>query len=153
MIKFIFILIVFFLIVSCDSSRIYEKNYEIPGNIWDNSEILSYDVDIRDTKKVYNLYINIRNNGMYNYSNLYLFIKTKFPDKTYFYDTVDCILADERGKWLGKGSGNVIFNQIPYKMNFRFPQKGLYSFNIEQGMRIDNLPDILDVGLRIEEAH
>jgi len=150
--KYLVLLSVAFVLFSCDRFRIYEKNNEIIGNAWKSSDIMTYNVDITDTGKPYNLYINIRNSGMYSYSNLYLFIKTRFPDSTYFLDTVECVLADETGKWLGKGTGNVIFNRIPYKMNFRFPQKGNYAFYIEQGMRVTELSDIMDVGLRIEEV-
>jgi gliding motility-associated lipoprotein GldH len=67
-------------------------------------------------------------------------------------DTLECLLADEQGSWLGKGAGNVWDNQILLKKNVRFPRKGVYSFLITQGMRKDPLVDVADVGLRIERV-
>jgi gliding motility-associated lipoprotein GldH len=67
-------------------------------------------------------------------------------------DTLDCILADEKGKWLGSGIGDIYDNQIPFKRNVRFPLPGTYSFEIQQGTRKDDIPLIMDVGLRIEKA-
>jgi gliding motility-associated lipoprotein GldH len=79
-------------------------------------------------------------------------VKTTFPNGKFSTDTLECILADEKGKWLGKGLGDIYDNQIPFKRNVRFPQAGTYVFEIQQGMRSDNIPLIMDVGLRIEKA-
>ena len=62
------------------------------------------------------------------------------------------VLADEKGKWIGSGMGDLYDNQIPFKKNVRFPLAGIYSFEIQQGMRMENVPLIMDVGLRIEKA-
>ena len=67
-------------------------------------------------------------------------------------DTLECILADEKGKWLGTGIGDIYDNQIPFKKNVLFPKKGKYKFEIEQGMRTDIVPLIMDIGLRIEKT-
>ena len=52
----------------------------------------------------------------------------------------------------GKWNGDIYDNQIPFKRNVKFPAAGKYMFEIQQGMRIDNIPLIMDVGLRIEKA-
>jgi gliding motility-associated lipoprotein GldH len=36
--------------------------------------------------------------------------------------------------------------------NFKFPEKGIYTFNIEQNMRDNPLHEVNDVGLRVEKA-
>jgi len=61
-------------------------------------------------------------------------------------------LANEKGKWLGSGIGDIYEIQIPYKKNVRFPYPGKYSFTFEQAMRIEELSFVYDVGLRIEKA-
>ncbi|MFC2097896.1 gliding motility lipoprotein GldH, partial [Bacteroidota bacterium] len=65
---------------------------------------------------------------------------------------VEFIIADERGKWLGSGLGNVWSNQIQYKRNIKFRTAGQYIFTIQQGMRIKVLPSIKNIGLRIETS-
>lgn len=139
-------------LTSCDSKRIFEENESIPDNTWANSHIIRFDVPINDPSTPANFYINVRNADGYPYSNLYLFIKTTFPNGKFSTDTLECILADEKGKWLGKGLGDIYDNQIPFKRNVRFPLAGTYKFEIQQGTRSDNVPLIMDVGLRIEKA-
>ncbi|HSH67875.1 MAG TPA: gliding motility lipoprotein GldH [Bacteroidia bacterium] len=141
-----------FVLTACDSKRIFEENKNIPDNNWESSNVIKFEVPIKDPATPANFYINIRNADGYPYSNIYLFIKTTFPNGKFSTDTLECILADEQGKWLGNGLGDIYDNQIPFKRNVRFPLAGIYTFEIQQGTRKDNVPLIMDVGLRIEKA-
>jgi gliding motility-associated lipoprotein GldH len=130
---------------------VYEQNIDIPEYIWDKDNPVYFDVEIKDTVSLHNVYINIRNASGYAYSNLYLFLDTKYPNNSMSRDTIECILADPSGKWLGDGSGDIWDNQILFKKNVRFKQIGTYKFRYEQAMRMPKLPMIMDVGLRIEK--
>lgn len=139
------------LFISCDQKRVYEKNVKISDGIWDIDEKISFDVDIKDTVSLHNFYINIRNTGAYPYSNIFLFVNTEFPDGGRSRDTVECFLADINGKWLGDGSGDIWDNQILFKRGVIFPRMGIYKFEYEHAMRVEQLPFIMDAGLRIEK--
>ncbi len=149
----LFFLSIVLFFTSCDSKRIFEENIEIPDNLWNVDSIVKLQVDITDTTTPTNFYVNVRNSEGYPYSNLYLFIRTKFPNGQQSDDTLECILADEKGQWLGSGMGDIYDNQIPFKRNVRFPVSGTYTFELRHGMRINDLPLIMDVGLRIEKAN
>jgi gliding motility-associated lipoprotein GldH len=140
------------LLGSCDPDRIYEKNIRIPDGIWYRDNIVAFELTIEDTISTHNLYVNIRNTNLYPLSNLYLFITTTAPSGHSIRDTVEVILADEKGKWLGSGLGDIWDLQQLYKQNVRFAQRGAYRFEYEQAMRTEKLPFILDVGLRVEKA-
>ena len=137
---------------SCDGKRIFEENKSLPEGGWEADNAIKFDVDIKDPSTPANFYINVRNADGYPYSNLFLFVKTKFPNGKESNDTLECLLADEKGQWTGTGAGDIYDNQIPFKKNVRFPLAGIYSFEIQQGMRTENVPLIMDVGLRIEKA-
>lgn len=137
---------------SCDSGRVYENNIRVPDGIWIRNNPVRFEVLVEDTIASHNLYINVRNTGMYPFSNLYLFVTTIAPSGHTIKDTVQIILADEKGKWLGDGLGDIWDNQRLYKEQVRFAQKGEYIFEYEQAMRLEKLPFILDVGLRVEKA-
>lgn len=137
---------------SCDSRRVFEENREIADNAWDVNNKVVFEVDITDTLSQNNFYVNVRNADGYPYSNLYLFITTNFPDGHTRLDTMECILADDKGKWLGSGLGDIWDNQIPWRRGIRFPRAGKYTFTYQHAMRVDVLPLIMDVGLRIERA-
>jgi len=140
------------LLSSCDPNRLIDQHKTIPNNAWDNQHKLSFDVNITDTSIPYNMYLNVRNAGWYPFSNLFLFVTTRFPDGTVARDTAECTLADKDGRWLGDGLGDIWDNRILFKKNFRFPQTGQYVFELEQGMRVNPLPGIADAGIRIEKA-
>jgi gliding motility-associated lipoprotein GldH len=141
-----------FVFSACDKSRIYEKNQRIPDASWNNNNKLRFETEITDPTLTYNFYLNIRNTTDYKYSNIYFFINTTFPSGEIAHDTLECFLADYKGKWLGKGFGKIKESHILFKNRFRFPQKGNYKFEVEQAMRVDTLKGITDVGIRIETA-
>ncbi len=146
-----FLFLAVFSIISCDSSKIFEENIEIPAEKWNRNYSAEFIVDINDTNSLQNIYINVRNKSEYQFSNLFLFVNSTAPDGSMIRDTIEYILADNKGKWLGSGLGSVWFNQFPFKSQIKFPMTGQYIFNIEQGMRMEELNSIVDIGLRIEK--
>jgi gliding motility-associated lipoprotein GldH len=149
---FYILLVTIISVTSCDPSRVFEDNIRIPDGVWEQDNIVSFDLMVEDTISSYNLYVNVRNANLYPMSNLYLFITTTAPSGHSILDTVEVVLADEKGKWLGSGLGDIWDLQQAYKQNIRFAQRGEYTFEYEQAMRVERLPFILDVGLRVEKA-
>lgn len=142
--------VVFFL--SCDKQRVFEEFVPLKGQNWNSNNILHFNVSMSDSAQSYNVYIGIRNTGEYEFSNLYLFVTAHSPKGSLIRDTVELTLADEHGKWLGKGAANIYTTYYPYKLNIRFPLQGVYIFDIEQAMWIKDLKHISDVGLRVEKS-
>lgn len=136
---------------ACDKNRVFETNTDIPDSLWDAGHKVSFDVPINDTVSPHNVYVNVRNTGAYPFRNLFVFLDTKFPDGVVKRDTLELILADNSGKWLGDGAGDIWDNRILFKKGVRFPISGNYTFTFEQAMRMPKLPFIMDVGLRIEK--
>ena len=137
-------------LASCGPNVIYDKNKSIPGNVWNQDNIVRFDVVIPDSLQPYDLYISLRHTTDYQYSNLYLFVETVFPGGTSARDTIELILADHRGKWHGKGTGKIKDNKILIRRGFRFPVTGEYSFFFEQAMREEDLEAITDIGMSVE---
>jgi len=139
------------LFYSCSDNAIFEENQHLPSKTWDRKNIIQFKVNIIDTLNPYKIFINIRNNGLYARRNLYLFVTIISPNGNELKDTVNCILADEKGKWYGKSNlGDLYFNKFLYKPNVRFPYSGTYIFKLEQAMRTEKMEHIEDVGIRIE---
>jgi gliding motility-associated lipoprotein GldH len=137
---------------SCDTKRVYEFNIPITGEQWHKDSICSFAFEVSDTITVHNLLINIRNTGNYRYRNLLLYIDFTLPDQKTIVDTLNCVLADERGKWHGKGWGSIWSSTIPYKTRIRFPGIGEYQLNLAHAMRDENLKAVTDIGVRIEKT-
>ena len=140
------------LLTACDPDRVFDNTVAVEGPGWNRDSVFHYSVEITDTLQLNNFYISIRNNTDYPYSNIYLFVTTTFPNGHSTTDTIECILADKDGRWLGKGSGHIKDNLIMLQPNLRFPLAGNYHFYLEQAMRDTVLVGIEDVGLRIERT-
>lgn len=142
-----------FTLFSCDGNKVFEEYIEVENEVWKRENIASFEFAVKDTTSKHNIYINIRNKGDYANSNLYLFVTMQGPDGSLLKDTVNCILADDRGKWLGSGIGDLWDLRIPYIGGFKFAQTGKYIISYEQAMRVENgLEGITDVGVRVEKA-
>jgi gliding motility-associated lipoprotein GldH len=147
---FVFGLALICLFASCDSTRIFEDNQSIENSIWNAKKPVVFGVDVDDTITACNFYFNIRHAEAYPFSNLYVFLNTKFPNGKMARDTVELILQNQNGKWSGSGLGDIWDCQIRFKQNLRFPMKGRYEFSVIQAMQMENLPAVMEVGMRIE---
>jgi gliding motility-associated lipoprotein GldH len=137
-------------LMACDPGRVYDQSYAVEGKEWDRDSVFHYTISITDSLQLHDFYISIRNNTDYAYSNIYFFFTTAFPNGHVTTDTIECILADKDGRWLGNGSGAIKDNLIMLQRGLRFPITGNYHFYIEQAMRDKMLEGIEDIGLRVE---
>jgi gliding motility-associated lipoprotein GldH len=150
-------LAVLVLTAACSDDRVvFEQNIEISDALWAVSERAVLTYDALDTVTQHNFLINVRNTEAYPYRNLYLFLKTTFPNGKTSRDTIGLFLADATGKWLGTGTGYLNSGRYPgarvmYAYNKRFPAEGEYVFEIEHAMRVDTLVGIRNIGMRIEK--
>ncbi|TAH42398.1 MAG: gliding motility lipoprotein GldH [Bacteroidetes bacterium] len=146
------LLLYIFSLMACDSNAVFEKNIKLDDNRWYQENVIRLETEINDTISPMNLYINVRNASGYQFRNLFVFLTTTTPENTKSRDTLELILADDAGKWLGEGMGDIWDNRILFKKNFQFPSAGKYTFELEQAMRVNPLPQIMDAGIRIEKA-
>jgi len=137
---------------SCDTNRIFEENINVSDEGWQATAPYSFSFDVSDTLTPCNFYFNVRHTGEYAYSNLYVFIKTIFPNNEAARDTFECVLQQPDGKWLGSGTAGGRDHQVPFKMGLRFPLKGTYIFEVEQAMREPKLMELKSIGIRVEKA-
>lgn len=137
--------------ISCDPNRVAEMNKPIDGSGWFYQNRIPFDVQITDTTQFYNVYVNLRITPDYRYNNIFLWVHTMNPQKQSDKRRVEIRLADERGKWLGSGLGDLYDYQFPVFSRIKFPQGGFYRFEIEQNMRDDTLMHIKNTGVRIEK--
>jgi gliding motility-associated lipoprotein GldH len=117
---------------------------------WNKEKEFYFTYQIQDLESLYDLSIEVRNNNWYPYQNLWLFCAEEQPVGPISRDTIECMLADDYGKW--KGKGITIFHlSIPIRTNYKFEHKGQYTFNIRHGMRDDDLKGIEEIGLRLKK--
>lgn len=143
------------LLAGCTDGSLHSETRPVPNGTWHQAWQPEFNFDVADTLGQYDTYIDIRHTGDYAYSNLLLFVTLKRPNGHAVLDTVEIPLADATGRWFGKGLGFIRSKgaeaHVLYKYNNRFPQTGRYGVVLEQAMRVDPLPDIIDVGISVEK--
>jgi len=150
--SFIIALIFVLLLSSCKSNVVYTSSAAMGQETWKLMDIATFKVPINDTINSNNVIFTIRSGTAYPFRNIFLFVTTASPNGKKITDTLQYNLADEKGKWYGKGFGDIHELNLPYKSNVYFPAKGIYEFKIQHGMRVENLKGVYDFGLRIEKT-
>ena len=148
----IFLILILFTFSACNKNDIYNRTHDIQNSKWDASNVINFDFQVEDTLQPYDVYINLRHKSQYKYRNLYLFIETTSPSGQTVKDTFECMLADKKGNWYGKGWGDMYQIKIPFKRFVRFPHSGTYAIELRQAMRTEKLKHISDIGIEIETA-
>jgi len=144
------------LLISCHKNRVFDE-YWTPGNHWHKDSIAKFNFEQKDTISSFNLFLNIRNNKNYPYSNLFLIVSLEQPDGFTLVDTLEYEMAYPNGALMGKGFMDIKENKLFYKEKVKFPKTGNYKVSIAHAMRhtgkipgVENLEGIIDVGFSIE---
>jgi len=141
------------LLTSCIKSDLFEKNTPIPGQAWEYSFKPTIVFDITDTVSSYNIFIVVRHTDAFRYNNLWIRIKSSAPgDSATTTQQFDLPLATQN-RWTGTGMDDIYEHRILlYRRPVKFFRSGQYKVSIEQVMRENPLPNILNVGLRLEKV-
>jgi len=144
---------VLFLLGSCKTADTFERNITIPSHEWDRAFRPEISFDITDTASLYNIYITLRHTHAYRYSNIWLNVQFQLPGDTLNSQRVNLLLATNEKGWLGTGMDDIWeLRQLITPQPFRFNRRGKATFTLEQIMRDNPLPDILNAGIRVEKV-
>lgn len=160
MLKNILPILVLMMLVSCESNTVRSEYKATNDGYWNKDNTLSFKFTEQDTISKNNIFINIRNDETYSYSNLFLIAELNFPTGETIRDTLEYEMSKPDGEWLGTGQGSLKENKLWYKENVVFPVKGVYTLEISHAMRkngsvegIMDLKGITDVGFQIEKSN
>ncbi|MDJ0645389.1 MAG: gliding motility lipoprotein GldH [Flavobacteriaceae bacterium] len=159
MYKVLTLVLLSLVVFSCTDTKVFDKYTTISNAKWHKDSIINFKFSPTDTLSRNNLYVNLRNNKEYGYSNLFLIVGIDFPNNTSILDTLEYEMADAQGKFLGSGFTDLKENKLEYKTNVIFPLSGEYTINVQHAMRksgeiegITALNGITDVGFSIEKV-
>jgi gliding motility-associated lipoprotein GldH len=146
------------LIYSCSDTLVVSQYKAVPGSSWNKDSPVEFTFSKVDTIDNHNMFILVRNDEQYPYSNLFLITELGFPNGETIRDTLEYEMATPAGEWLGKGYGSIKENKLWYKENIVFPVNGVYTLQISHAMRkngsvngISDLLGITDIGFEIEK--
>ncbi len=148
-----FWIVVLMAISSCDISRVYETNLDLPNQQWVTGDVESFEFEIADVDQSYNVLVNVTNAQHYPFHNLYYQYELIGPDDGLVKkELVNINLFDPKtGEPFGEGLGDLFDHRQLILQDFEFPESGKYIMNLEHYMRRDTLPLIKSIGLRVEQ--
>lgn len=156
--KFLILLLISILMISCNDITEFNQYKAVENSSWKSGEKINFTFEVKDTILPKNLFINIRNNSDYEFSNLYLITTLKFPNNSLVIDTLQYEMADASGMFLGNGFSEIKENKLFYKERKVFPISGNYALTIRHAMRkngemkaVEKLDGVQDVGFSIEK--
>ena len=141
-------LLVFFL--SCQKNNVINQYKEFEEQKWHTDSIVRFNYFIEDSLSHHIIKLNIRHSTDYEFQNLFLFVYDDLNK-----DTIEVFLADKRGKWIGKGMGDVREVELTLYKAKKYFSQGQKHFMIEQAMRYGEkeeimvLSNIIAVGLHV----
>jgi len=152
------ILILFALAIvisSCDSSVLYEEQQDIKGQAWNKDRAISFSYQA-DTilSNAVKFSFNVRHNVDYAYRNMWMFVNISIPNREPIIDTINLEFMDYEGNWLKHVEGGTI-KESRHDYRYALPNapKGLYKIELKQGMRGQQLDNIVSIGARIEKLN
>ncbi len=153
-------LLVVFFMSSCDDKTVLASYKATENGSWSQDNAVQFEFADLDTISSYNMFINIRNDETFPYSNLFLIAELKAPNGEVVTDTLEYEMAKANGEWLGKGYGSLKENKLWYQENIVLESSGVYTLRLSHAMRkngsvhgIMNLEGITDVGFQIEKSN
>ena len=150
---FVLIISVSTWLTACTRLDVFEKNVVIPKNQWPYSLQPAFDFSINDTTSSYNLYIVLRHTDAYRYNNIWLNVGTQSPGDSTRYQKFELQLGSDAKGWEGTGMDDIwelrkLITNGPVKFN----KAGNYHFSVAQIMRENPLPNIMNIGIRVEKV-
>ncbi|RIV44563.1 gliding motility lipoprotein GldH [Flagellimonas pelagia] len=157
--KVLVLLLVIITLFSCNDLLVHSEYKPIKDGKWQMDEPVQFEFSKLDSTATYNMFLDIRNDDSYSFSNLFLIAELEYPSGNATKDTLEYKMAEPSGEWLGKGMGSVKENKLWFKENIVFPETGVYKVTVSHAMRKNGvveglhiLEGVTDVGLEIEKA-
>jgi len=139
----------------CDSRRVFEDNVEFRDRKWKIAEPVEFRFTIDDASKKYNLLMNIRNSLDYPYARIFVNYDLLGQDSLSLAKKMmaEYLFDQKTGRPFGtSGIGDIYDHQFPVLKNYSFKKGGAYRITLNQFMRMDTIPGILAVGIRVEKT-
>lgn len=154
MVRFLVVVGLATVLLSCDSQRVYETNKDFDGGYWPMRDTARFVFSIEDDTQTFNLKVNVRNT--LDYETARLFVRYSLHDSSgnmIRNRLHEFFLFDRKtGEPFGEsGLGDVYQHSFTVEPNIKFPYNGKYEVRLNHAMRVDSLQEVMSVGVRLEK--
>ena len=136
---------------SCNSS-IYDETIVIEQSQWSFENPISFSFVIKDSSKLYNIFLNVNHSSHYEYQNFYCLVESYAPGGLAQRQQNPVELATRKGKWKGECNSETCNTKIPFITKTKFNISGPYKIIFTQFTRNNPLEGIHSLRLTINEV-
>lgn len=147
----LFIILLSALLFACGEQPFYEKVVAFDDREWKLDVKPTYSFELKDVNKEYDFTLSLRTSTDYQYSNLWVFMKTITPDGAIAREPFEIVITNDDGSWVGEKSGSVVTTPLYFRSR-KLPKEGKYTFIIEQGITQSKVDEVLDLTFRVDES-
>lgn len=129
---------------ACNGSTETGEFHSVDADGWKYGDTLSFNIEAPDSVICGDIAIVVRHTAAYPYSNIWLELNYPQSDRIVS-DSINVVLADNFGNWLGRGAG-LSFQRadtIVRNISLTTPSE----ITLRHIMRVDNLTDIEQIGV------
>ncbi len=140
------------LLTACQSHTMYHSFHTLPKDGWNKSDTLVYTIPVENIQpKTYELQIEIRHTKELAHRSLWVVVYQNAQDSMlYIADTLQCVLANEKGRFTGTGLNNYYQQSFPLK-TVKLSKEYAPVFKLAHYMKKGRIEGIHDIGIRIIE--
>lgn len=134
---------------SCSSDIVMKQNKIFNNKIWFVNDSLNLKLSKKSLdENSYKLCVKIKHTNAFSTNNLWLFLN-KYCDGATVKDTVNCVMSDKYGKWLGNQTGDCFERTFVLQDSINLNKNSRYT--LIHGMRELKLKGIKSISLLIEK--
>lgn len=140
--------------LSCNGDKAYYQYRQIERGEWHRDSLLLFTTDSLFQLEGPSLAISleITSNNRYPYRDLWMLVEQNISDTLFRADTLQILLADEKGQFLGSSAGGLHQLSVPYiRLKVDEPIRP-FQVRIRHLMADDPLPGIEKAGIKVFAA-
>jgi len=147
-------LLLLLLTLSCNGDKTSYQYRQIEGGGWHRDSLLLFTTDslFQPEGPLLELSFEITSNNRYPYRDLWMLVEQNISDTLFRADTLQLLLADEKGKFLGSSAGGLHQLTVPYILVMVDEPIRPYQVRIRHLMADDPLQGIEKVGVKVVAA-
>ncbi len=140
--------------LSCNGDKTSYQYRQIEGGEWHRDSLLLFTTDslFQPEGPLLELSFEITSNNRYPYRDLWMLVEQNISDTLFRADTLQILLADEKGQFLGSSAGGLHQLTVPYIRVMVDEPIRPYQVRIRHLMADDPLQGIEKVGVKVVAA-
>lgn len=149
--KLLFLFFLASLLTSCSNNHFRQFDVLPEDHRWQLSDKKLYEFEIDDEFQLYNVVLQFSHVYDYQFTSVPLYITIESPDGKTEELNIDLKIKDDSGKELAECAGDVcdLYYKIMEKTKL---QKGSYKISISQSFKGPYLPNVIGIGLKVENV-